>query len=151
MLNGLHYLGDLGSNVSTLDQSTINLLDSLLSLARVLKVNETEALGRDSPVIASPEGPDGDLGLLDLNGKVVENGGKSGVIDREGEIGNKDGGLCLMLVFCPAASCDEEHVPRSPLRISAASSLGASWVAWAWQPCSPEKPHQPRHYPPHQS
>lgn len=99
LLNGLHYLGDLGSNVSTLDQSTINLLDSLLSLARVLKVNETEALGRDSPVIASPEGPDGDLGLLDLNGKVVENGGKSGVIDREGEIGNKDGGLGVLFGY----------------------------------------------------
>lgn len=99
LLNGLHHLGDLGSNVSTLDQSTINLLDSLLSLARILKVNETEALGRDSPVVASPEGPDSDLGLFDLNGKIVENGGKSGVVDREGEIGDKNGGLCLMLVL----------------------------------------------------
>lgn len=99
LLNGLHHLGDLGSNVSTLDQSTIHLLDSLLSLARILKVNETEALGRDSPVVASPEGPDSDLGLFDLNGKIVENGGKSGVVDREREIGDKNGGLCLMLVL----------------------------------------------------
>lgn len=101
MLNGLHHLGDLGSNVSTFDQSPINLLDSLLSLARVFKVDETEALGRDSPFIASPKGSDSDLGLLDLNGEVVENGGKSGIVDGEGEICDEDGGLIFHVSLPP--------------------------------------------------
>ena len=73
-LDGLHLFCDLGRDRPVSDQSTLDLVDSLLLLGSILDLNETESLGSSEPSTFSSglsETSD-DLGGLDVDREVGE-------------------------------------------------------------------------------
>jgi hypothetical protein len=98
LFNRLHFVGDLGRDLSLADQRAVDLLDRLRLLRRVLDLDEAESSRRSERLgISWLSKTSNDLGRFDADGEVGEDGRERIVIDLKGKVGNKDGVLLVSL------------------------------------------------------
>lgn len=87
-------MGNLGSDGAVTNSRAVDLLDGLLLLGGVVELDKAKALGAAEGTTAgkAAEATDNVSGL-DLDGQVGEEGTEALVVNREGKVGDKDGGL----------------------------------------------------------
>lgn len=90
-----HLVGNLGRDGPVSDQGAGDLVDGFLLLGGVLDLDETEPSGSSerSSFVSNPSDTHDDLGGFDFDGKVGEYLGEGLIVDREGQVANKDGVL----------------------------------------------------------